>query len=133
KIFRATTKLTTHQKSSIAIGSQVDESDAPSFINARRTLLSAVSGRAWMNGWKTCGNRSYEKNVPDNNHIGSMMKFIKPETPSIVVGRAATSSPIPENVKPPSTVINATLSHEPRTVNPKASVAKISTAATSST
>ena len=27
------------------------------------------------------------------------MKFINPDTPSIVVGRAATSSPIPENVK----------------------------------
>src|SRR6185503_19877855 len=108
KIFRATTKLITHQKSSIAIGSQFEESDAPSFINARRTLLSAVSGSAWMNGCRTCGNRSDEKNVPDNNHIGSMMKFIKPDTPSIVVGRAATSTPIPENVNPPSTILNVT-------------------------
>src|SRR5262245_35054943 len=86
-----------------------------------------------MNGCKTCGNRSDEKNVPDSSHIGSMMKFINPETPSIVVGRAATSNPIPENVKPPSTVIKATLNHEPRTVKPKASVAKTTTAATSST
>src|SRR6185437_9068778 len=46
KIFRATTKLTTHQKSSIATDSQLVESDEPSFIKARRTLLSAVSGSA---------------------------------------------------------------------------------------
>src|SRR6185369_17111976 len=86
-----------------------------------------------MNGCRICGNRSEEKNVPDSNHIGSMMKFIKPDTPSLVVGRAATSNPTPEKVNPPSTVIKATLSHEPRTVKPKASVAKIMTAATSST
>src|SRR6185437_7603064 len=39
KIFRATTKLTTHQKSSIAIDSQLEDSDVPSFIKARRMLL----------------------------------------------------------------------------------------------
>src|SRR4029079_3415368 len=86
-----------------------------------------------MNGCRICGNRSEEKNVPESSHIGSIMKFIKPDTPSIVVGRAATSNPIPEKVKPPRTVIKATLSHDPRTVKPKASVAKIMTAATSST
>src|ERR1044071_9730775 len=86
-----------------------------------------------MNGCRSCGNRSDEKNVPDNNHIGSMMKFINPETPSIVVGRAATSNPIPEKVKPPSIVVNTTLSHEPRTVKPNTSHAKTTTAATSST
>src|SRR5690348_17156337 len=86
-----------------------------------------------MKGCSTCGKRSDEKNVPDNNHIGSMMKFINPETPSIVVGRAATSSPSPENVKPPRIVISATLNHEPRTVKPNAIVAKTITAATSST
>src|SRR6185369_6945427 len=133
KIFSAITKLTTHHVSSIAIGTQLDDSDASSFINARRMLLSAVNGSAWMNGCSACGNRSDEKNVPDSNHIGSMMKFINPDTPSMVVGRAATSNPIPENVKPPSPVINATLNHEPRTVKPKARVAKMSTAATSST
>src|SRR5215218_3338164 len=122
-----------HQASSIAMGIQLDDSDAPSFINARSTLLSAVSGRAWMNGCNTCGNRSDEKNVPDSNHIGSMMKFIKPDTPSIVRGRAATSNPIPENVKPPSIVIKTTLNHDPRTVKPKASEAKTTTAATSRT
>src|SRR5690348_5077719 len=132
KIFKATTKLIKHHASKIEIGSQFDESDAPSFINARSTLLSAVNGSAWMNGCRNCGNRSEEKNVPDSNHIGSMMKFIKPETPSIVVGRAATSSPSPENVKPPSIVANTTLSHEPRTVNPNASTANTITAATSS-
>src|SRR6185503_7258643 len=133
KILNAITKLTTHHATSIAMGIQFDESEAPSFINARSTLLRAVNGRAWMNGCSTCGNRSEEKNVPDSNHIGSMMKFINPDTPSIVVGRAATSNPIPEKVKPPSIVIKATLSHEPRTVKPKASDAKIITAATSST
>src|SRR5687767_129593 len=86
-----------------------------------------------MNGCSTWGKRSDEKNVPDSNHIGSMTKFIKPETPSIVVGRAAMSSPIPEKVNPPNTVTKARLSHDPRTVKPKASHAKTITAATSST
>src|SRR5690348_13385671 len=133
KIFSATTKLARHHAMSIAMGSQLEESDVPSFINARSTLFSAVSGSAWMKGCSTCGKRSDEKNVPDNNHIGSMMKFINPDTPSIVVGRAATSSPIPEKVKPPSMAISATLNQEPRTVKPKAIVAKTITAATSST
>src|SRR6185436_9552638 len=86
-----------------------------------------------MNGCRTCGKRSEEKNVPDNNHIGSIMKFIKPDTPSIVVGLAATSNPSPEKVKPPSIVTKATLNHDPRTVKPKATRAKMITAATSST
>src|SRR5215211_2941779 len=133
KIFRATTKLTRHQASSTLIGIQLDDSAAPSFITERSAAFKAVNGKALMNGCKTCGNRSEEKNVPDNNHIGSMMKFIKPDTPSIVVGRAATSNPSPENVKPPSIVIKATLSHDPRTVKPNASTAKIITAATSNT
>src|ERR1051326_5282757 len=126
-------KLTRHHAMRMAIGSQLEESDAPSFINARSTLFSAVSGSAWMNGCSTGGKRADEKNVPDNNHIGSMMKFISPDTPSIVVGRAATSSPMPEKVKPPSMAISATLNHEPRTVKPNAIVAKTITAATSST
>src|SRR4029078_13561949 len=109
---------TRHHASSIAIGIQLADTDEPSFINARHPLLSAVIGSAWMNGCRSCGRRSDEKNVPDSNHIGSMMKFINPETPSIVVGRAATSKPIPENVKPPSIVISVTLNHEPRTVKP---------------
>src|ERR1051325_9669089 len=133
KIFNATTKLIKHHASSMAIGIKFDESDAPSFINERSTLLSAVSGSAWINGCRICGNRSEEKNVPDSNHIGSMMKFIKPDTPSIVVGRAATSNPMPEKVNPPSTVIKATLSHEPRTVKPNTSRANTITAKTSTT
>src|SRR5688572_33109517 len=112
---------------------QLEESVAPSFINARSTEISAVNGRALMNGCRNWGKRSDEKNVPDNNHMGSMMKFIKPDTPSIVVGRAATSNPIPEKVKPPSTVINVRLSHDPRTVKSNTSHAKTITAATSST
>ena len=116
KILRATTKLTRHQAIRILIGIQFDESAAPSFITERRVELSAVSGRALMNGCSSCGKRSDEKNVPDNSHIGSMTKFIKPDTPSIVVGRAAMSNPIPEKVNPPSTVIRITLSHDPLTV-----------------
>ena len=46
KIFNATTKLTTHHASNTEIANQFDESDAPSFINARSVLLSAVSGSA---------------------------------------------------------------------------------------
>src|SRR5215213_2533633 len=121
-------KLTTHQAIRMAMGIPLDESVAPSFINDRSVELSAVSGSALMKGCNTSGNRSDEKNVPDNSHIGSMMKFISPDTPSIVVGRAATSRPIPENVKPPSIVIKETLSHDPRTVKPKTSRAKMTTA-----
>src|SRR5262245_59383194 len=84
-----------------------------------------------MNGCRICGNRSEEKNVPESNHIGSMMKFINPETPSIVFGRAATKRPMPEKVKPPSSVIRETLNQEPRTVKPKANHAKTTTATTS--
>src|ERR1041385_8500401 len=86
-----------------------------------------------MKGCSTCGNRSDEKNVPDNSHIGSTMKFIRPDTPSIVVGAPPPSNPTPEKVKPPSTTINVTLNHEPRTVKPKTSHAKTTTAATSRT
>src|SRR6185503_4749637 len=100
-------------------------------ITLRNKVLRAVSGNALMNGWKTCGNRSDEKKVPESNHIGSMMKFIKPETPSIVVGLAATSRPMPEKVKPPSSVIRESAIQEPRTVKPNASQAKTTTAATS--
>src|SRR5215472_12868864 len=88
KSFSATTKLISSHDSNIATWIQLDQSDAPSFITARSSVLSAVNGNALMNGWKTCGNLSYEKNVPESNHIGSIIKFIKPETPSIVVGRA---------------------------------------------
>src|SRR6185436_1698149 len=84
-----------------------------------------------MNGCNTCGNLSDEKNVPESNHIGSMMKFINPDTPSIVVGRAATSRPTPEKVNPPSKTMKERPSHEPRTVKPKTSQAKMTTAATS--
>src|SRR5688572_2556409 len=112
---------------------QLEESVAPSFINARSTEISAVNGRALMNGCRNWGKRSDEKNVPDSNHIGSMMKFIRPETPSIVVGRAATSSPSPEKVKPPSMVMKVRLNHDPRTVKSKTSRANTITAATSST
>src|SRR6185312_9515883 len=132
KIFNATTKLITSHASNITTWIQLVHSGAPSFITVRRSVLSAVSGNALMNGWKTCGKRSDEKKVPESNHIGSMIKFIKPDTPSIVVGRAATSRPIPEKVKPPSKVISETLSQEPRTVKPKTSLAKTTTAATSS-
>ena len=42
----------------------------PSFITPRSASLSAVSGSARMNGLAASGNRSYEKNTPEQTHIG---------------------------------------------------------------
>ncbi len=50
KIFSATTKLISSHASNIATWIQLAQSDAPSFITARRSVLSAVSGNALMNG-----------------------------------------------------------------------------------
>ena len=51
---------------------------------ARRASFTAVSGRAWMNGWSASGNRDAEKKTPEKIHIGSMTRFINPDTPSTV-------------------------------------------------
>src|SRR5262245_16482265 len=95
KILRATAKLTRPQLARTATATQTDFIGAPSFITARRASFRAVSGSALIAGCKKSGNLAYEKKVPDSSHIGSMTRFIIPETPSIVLGRDATSNPTP--------------------------------------
>ncbi len=50
KIFSAITKLTSSHASNIATWIQLAQSGTPSFITARRSVLSAVNGNALMNG-----------------------------------------------------------------------------------
>ena len=71
-------------------------------MTARRALRSWVSGRAWMNGWTASGNRSAEKKRPEKIHIGSMTRFIRPLTVSVVWARLAISRPIPANARAPT-------------------------------
>ena len=51
------------------------------------------------------GKRSVEKKIPEKIHIGTMTRFMMPETPSIVVGRAAASRPSPLNDSAPTSEI----------------------------
>src|SRR5205085_2060222 len=132
KILSATTKLITHQANRMEIAPQLAASGAPSFITARSESLSIVSGSALTKGWMNCGKRVDVKNVPDSNHIGIITRFIKPDTPSIVLGREATSNPIPANVSAPKIKRNASSTSEPRTRNPNANHANAITTATSS-
>ena len=66
--------------------------------------MSGVRGIAFMSGWTASGNRSDEKKMPDSSHIGSITRFIRPETASIVLARLATSRPMPANMTAPSTI-----------------------------
>src|SRR5438045_4519864 len=84
-------------------------------MTARRASFSAVSGSALTNGCIASGNRAYEKNVPDSIHIGSITRFMSPETASMVRARLATSMPSPLNDRAPSTVMNVRAPTEPRT------------------
>ena len=100
-------------------------------MTARSASLSAVSGSAFTNGIMASGKREYEKNVPDKIHIGSITRFISPETPSIVFARLATSRPSPANANDPSTVIPASDTNEPRTATPNSSQPNPTSATTS--
>src|SRR2546422_1345861 len=62
----------------------------PSIMTARRASFSAVSGSAFTNGCIASGKRAYEKKVPDRIHIGSITRFISPETASMVRDRKST-------------------------------------------
>ena len=48
-----------------------------------------------MTGCTASGNRSDEKKMPEKIHIGTITRFIRPETASIVFARLATSRPMP--------------------------------------
>src|SRR5215213_6015411 len=63
----------------------------------RSASLTAVSGSARITGCTTAGNRCAEKNTPDRIHIGTCTRLTRPETASIVRGRAASSRPIALN------------------------------------
>src|SRR5436309_2405433 len=115
KICSATTKLTTPHAVTMPNGAPRSLSRLPSIMTARRASFSAVSGSAFTNGCIASGKRAYEKKVPDRIHIGSITRFISPETASMVRARLATSMPSPANARAPSTVMNATALNEPRT------------------
>jgi hypothetical protein len=54
-----------------------------------------------MNGCIASGKFVDAKNTPDSTHIGSITRFIKPDTASIVFARLATSRPSPPNDSAP--------------------------------
>src|SRR6185312_10618004 len=99
-------------------------SSMPRSMLARSASFAAVSGSALMNGWTACGKFSDEKNTPDSTHIGSIERFIKPDTPSIVFDRDAISSPRPPNASALSTMSPAIENREPRIGTPKNNTAK---------
>src|SRR5262249_62032625 len=127
----ATAKLTSPQPASTATATQTDPRGAPSFITARNASFRAVSGSALIAGWRKSGNLAYEKKVPDSSHIGSITRFIIPETPSIVLGREATSSPTPAKDSDPISATMPRLTIEPWTATPKTSQPNATTIATS--
>src|SRR5206468_16038 len=90
-------------------GSRLSELGAPLGI------VTAWGVVSFTNGCIASGKRAYEKKVPDRIHIGSITRFISPETASMVRARLATSMPSPANARAPSTVMNATALNEPRT------------------
>ena len=66
-----------------------------------------------MNGWTASGNRSAEKKTPEKSHIGSMTRFIRPLTVSVVVARLAISRPMPAKARAPTTSTTMTSSEAP--------------------
>src|SRR6266550_1892634 len=131
KIRSAITKLTAPQATTMASGAPSVGSAAPSIITARSASLSAVSGSALTNGIIASGKRAYEKNVPDRIHIGSITRFINPDTPSIVLALLATSNPSPANAKAPRIVMPASVKNDPRTATPNNSQPNPTSATTS--
>src|SRR5262249_57239324 len=122
---------TTPHPASPATATQTDPRGAPSFITARNASFRAVSGSALIAGWRKSGNLAYEKKVPDSSHIGSITRFIIPDTPSIVFGREATSSPTPAKDSDPISATMPRLTIEPWTATPKTTQPKMTTIATS--
>ena len=102
---------------------------APSRMEARRASFRAVRGRARTNGWMTAGKRSEEKKIPENTNIGSITRFMRPETVSIFEVRLATRRPMPEKENPPSSASSAIDPIEPCTTMWKTSRPKTSSIA----
>src|SRR6267143_3681886 len=87
---------------------------------ARTASIDAVRGSARMNGCTILGKRLAEKKTPERIHIGSIVRFIKPETACIVFARDAIRSPIAEKVREARTHNKASCQKEPLAGTPKA-------------
>src|SRR5262249_3225536 len=111
--FNATAQETGAQSARIPSSPPIAASERPSSMTARRALLSAVRGSAWMNGCAAFGKRSAEKKTPEKSHIGTMTRFIRPLAASRVRARAATSRPMPPKQRAPTIVSSASSAIEP--------------------
>src|SRR6185437_14483357 len=131
KIRSAIAKQSTVHAANIPSSGSRLGSSRPRSMFARNASFAAVSGSALMKGWMACGKFSDEKNTPDSTHIGSIERFINPDTPSIVFERDAISSPSPPNARALKTMIAAIESSDPRIGTPKNSTAKPSSTPTS--
>src|SRR5689334_22600350 len=118
KIRSAIAKQTSIQVTRIANCGHNPDSPTPRSMAARNASFVAVNGSALMNGCTTRGKFSEEKNTPDSTHMGSIVRFINPETPSIVVGRAAISKPNPPKAYAATTTIRVTTPNPPRSGTP---------------
>ena len=59
-------------------------------------------GSAAMIGCTASGKRCDEKNTPDRIHIGSIVRFMRPDAASTVRARDDSSSPIAPNASAPA-------------------------------
>ena len=84
-----------------------------------------------MNGCATFGKLLDEKNTPDSTHIGIIVRFISPDTPSIVRAREAMSNPMPPNASAAMRQTTNNCTSEPRTGTPNSSAVLPSTTAIS--
>src|SRR2546430_1670211 len=87
----ASTNYNTPHTAIMSNSGQCAHSGSPSVITACSASFSAVSGSSLMSGCTMSGKCFDEKNTPDTMYIGSMTRFISPETASIVLARQATS------------------------------------------
>src|SRR6202022_490419 len=105
--------------------------DAPSSMLARSASFRAVSGSSLMKGCTALGKLADEKKTPEKIHIGSMMKFMIPDTASVVRARDAVRSPKPPKETAPRRAIKNSVTSEPRSGTPNAQCPKPSRGATS--
>ena len=94
--------------------------ETPSSMFARRASLTAVSGSTLIKGCTTVGKFEDEKKTPEKIHIGSMMKFMIPETASVVRARDALSNPSPPNEIAANRQISSSVASDPRKGTPNA-------------
>src|SRR3954469_14438572 len=120
KSFSAAKKVITPHVRITSICGDTAAKDAPSSMLARRASFTAVSGSILMNGCTTFGKLDDEKKTPEKIHIGSMMKFMIPETASVVRAREAVSRPNPPNEIAPSRQMSNNVPTDPRNGTPKA-------------